>query len=269
MAERKLALVTGASAGIGLAFAEHLAALGFDLVLVARRLERLQEIASRLNEEHGVEVIPMRMDLSTRTAPSEIMDKLDADGRVVDVLVNNAGYAISSSFQRTHWSDLEGFLEVLAIGQLELMHRVVPGMRKRRYGRILNIASLAAFAPENPGGMYGAVKRFLVSASRAVWLELRGTNVHVTAVCPGYTWTEFHDVLGNRKEISKLPRWMWQTSEAVVREGWRACERRQPVVVTGFMNKLLRIICHMLPMSLGSRIAPRGTRRRREKPRPQ
>lgn len=263
MATRKLALITGASAGIGLQFAEFLAELGFDLVIVARRRERIEEISARLQSEHGVDVIPITMDLSARAAPGEIMDRIETEGRSVDVLVNNAGYALARSFRRNDWSDIEEFLEVLAIGQLELMHRVLPGMRKRGYGRILNIASLAAFAPEYSGGLYTAVKKFLVSASRAVWLENRGSGVHVTAVCPGYTRTEFHDVLGNREEMNKLPGFMWQSSDAVVRAGWSACEQDRPLVVTGIVNKLVRMICHLIPTGLIGMIAPRATKRAR------
>lgn len=247
MSSRRLAVVTGASAGIGTAFAELLAAEGFDLALVARRTERLEELAERLRAGHGTEVLPITLDLSDRDAPRRLVERIAAEGRTIDVLVNNAGYAIPTRFTDTEWSVIDGFLEVLATGQVHLMHLVLPGMRERDYGRILNVASLAAWAPENPGGLYGAVKRFLVSASRAVWMEHAGTGVHVTAVCPGYTRTEFHDVLGNRNEIDRLPGPMWQSAEDVAREGWRACERNRAVVVTGRLNRLLRIVCHFLP----------------------
>ncbi|MDG2032048.1 MAG: SDR family oxidoreductase [Phycisphaerales bacterium] len=258
MSDRRLAVITGASAGIGTAFAEVLAEQGFDLVLVARRLDRLEQIAERLEAEHPIRAIPMSLDLSDRSAPERLMERLDSEQLVVDVLVNNAGYAIPTRFCDTEWSAIDQFLEVLATGQVHLMHLVVPGMRDRGYGRVMNVASLAAFAPENPGGLYGAVKRFLVSASRAVWMEQRGSDVHVTAVCPGYTWTEFHDVLGNREQISKLPKFMWQKAEHVAREGWRACERNKPVVVTGRMNKLLRIVCLFLSGTSKVRSGPKS-----------
>lgn len=268
MIEKKgLALITGASAGIGQTFAEFLAREGFDLVIVARRRERLEELATRLKNECGITVHIIVQDLSERAAANNILSTLEDLNQKVDVLVNNAGYAIATGFRRTQWTDIADFLEVLMIGQVELMHGVLPGMRERNYGRILNIASLAAFAPENPGGLYGAVKRFMVSASRAVWMECRGTGVHVTAVCPGYTWSEFHDVLGNRKQMNSLPRFMWQTSQAVVEEGWRACEKNRAVVVTGFINKCIRALCHLLPISIIGRIAPKATRRKISKQR--
>lgn len=256
MGSRRLALVTGASAGIGLEFARLLASEGFDLAIVARRTERLERIAGELHAEHGVDVTPITMDLADRSAPARLIDGLHAEGRHVDVLVNNAGYAVKTRFTDTEWTTIEDFLEVLAFGQVDLMHRVLPGMRDRGYGRIMNVASLAAFAPENPGGLYGAVKRFLISASRAVWMEYRGTDVNVTAVCPGYTWTEFHDVLGNREQISRLPRFMWQDAPTVARQGWAACERDKPVEVTGWRNKLLRILCLLTPSTSKIRSKP-------------
>ena len=259
--ERRLAVVTGASAGIGLAFAEFLAERGFDLAIVARREERLRELAGRLTDVHGVQVLPITLDLSDRKAPERLMERIEAEGRHVDVLVNNAGYAVPTRFTDTDWKELEDFLEVLAIGQVDLMRRVLPGMRERNYGRVLNIASLAAFAPENAGGLYGAVKRFMVSTSRAIWKEHQGSDVHVTAVCPGYTRTEFHDVLGNRRQIDRLPDFMWQEVGAVVREGWSACERNRAVVITGMNNKILRIVCKVVPARLIMRVMPRSLRK--------
>jgi hypothetical protein len=262
MGSNRFAVITGASAGIGLAFAELLAARGFDLAIVARRADRLDEIAERLQATHGVTVLPITLDLSERSAPATLMQRVEDAGRQVDVLVNNAGYAIPTRFTDTEWPEIEQFLEVLAIGQVDLMRRVLPGMRERDYGRILNVASLAAFAPENAGGLYGAVKRFMVSASRAVWKEHKGSNVHVTAVCPGYTRTEFHDVLGNRRQIDRLPAFMWQEVGAVVREGWKACERNRAVVITGWNNKFLRVVCSIVPGRIIGRILPRSLRKR-------
>lgn len=262
MSDRRLALVTGASAGIGLAFAELLAREGFDLAIVARRHERLEEIAAGIEKSHDVSVMVLPYDLSDANAPQEIIQSIESAGREVDVLVNNAGYALPRSLGRTSWDEIADFLEVLTISQVKLTHMVLPKMRSRKWGRVINVASLAAYAPEIPGSLYPAVKKFLVSFSRAAWLEHRNTGVHITAVCPGYTWTEFHDVLGNRKQMNSLPRFMWQTAEDVAEEGWRACERNRAVVVTGYVNKMVRVICHFLPWSLVKRIAPSATRRR-------
>ena len=259
---RKLALITGASAGIGAAFAEHLAARGFDLMLVARREDRLEAIAARMREAHGIEAITLAQDLARKGATDRIMQTVEEHGRVVDALINNAGYALSKSGLQTSWSDVRDFLEVLMIGQLELMHRILPGMRERDYGRVVNVASLAAFAPESSGGLYVAAKKFMVSTSWAAWLECRGSGVHVTASCPGYTWTEFHDVLGNRESMNRMPKWMWSTSERVVTESWKACEADRPQIVIGRINRIIRSLCHLLPRRWVVGIAPKPIKAR-------
>ena len=259
---RKLAVITGASAGIGTAFAEFLAKRGFDLLLVARREDRLEEIAGRMRTEHGVEVMTLTQDLSHEGATDRIMQAVDEHGRVVDVLINNAGYALSKSSLQTPWSDVRDFLEVLMLGQLELMHRVLPGMQERDFGRVINVASLAAFAPESAGGLYVAAKKFMVSASWGAWLECRGSGVHVTASCPGYTLTEFHDVLGNRESMNRMPKWMWSTSERVVSKTWRACEADKPQVIIGKVNAIIKTLCHLLPRRWVVGIAPKPIKAR-------
>ena len=259
---RKLALITGASAGIGAAFAEHLAARGFDLMLVARREDRLEEIAARMREMHGIETITLAQDLSREGATDRIMQTVEEHDRVVDVLINNAGYALSKSGLQTSWREVREFLEVLMVGQLELMHRMLPGMRARDYGRVVNVASLAAFAPESSGGLYVAAKKFIVSASWAAWLECRDSGVHVTASCPGYTLTEFHDVLGNRESMNRMPKWMWSSSEHVVAESWKACEADRPQVIIGRINRIIRALCHLLPRRWVVGIAPKPIKAR-------
>lgn len=259
---RKLALITGASAGIGEAFAEFLAERGFDLLLVARREDRLKKIAGRIGSRHDVEVLTFVQDLSRTEATDRIMQTLDDHDRVVDVLINNAGYALSESSLQTPWTDVRDFLEVLMLGQLELMHRILPGMRAREFGRVINVASLAAFAPESAGGLYVAAKKFMISASWGAWLECRGEGVHVTASCPGYTLTEFHDVLGNRDSMNRMPRWMWSTSEKVVSDSWKACEANRPQVIIGRINRIIRSLCHLLPRRWVVGIAPKAIKAR-------
>ena len=258
----RLALITGASAGIGSAFAEFLAQRGFDLMLVARREDRLEEIAGRLRTKHRIKVVPFVQDLSRSDATDRIMKHLEEHGRTVDVLINNAGYALSGSSLETPWHEVRDFLEVLMLGQLELMHRVLPGMRTREFGRVINVTSLAAFAPESGGGLYVAAKKFMVSASWAAWLECRDSGVHVTASCPGYTLTEFHDVLGNRESMNRMPSWMWSTSERVVADSWKACEANRPQVVIGKVNAIIRTLCHLLPRKWLMGIAPKPVKAR-------
>ncbi len=259
---RRLALVTGASAGIGESFAELLAERGFDLALTARRADRLEALATRLSQAHGIEAFAIAADLAEPQAPDRVVESIAAQGRHVDVLVNNAGYGLPKRFAATPWRDQARFIEVLVAAPLHLSRLVLPGMLERRWGRIVNVASLAAFAVEPPGSTYPAAKRFMVSASRAMWLELRGSGVHVTACCPGFTRTEFHDVLEVRAAMDTLPRFMWQSSRAVVEASWRAVERNRPVVVTGLFNKATAAAMRFLPFRLAASMTPKILRDR-------
>ncbi|MGA0172539.1 MAG: SDR family NAD(P)-dependent oxidoreductase [Phycisphaerales bacterium] len=259
---RRLALVTGASAGIGESFAELLAEQGFDLALTARRADRLDALAARLAERHGTEAFAIAADLADPQAPDRVVEAIAARGRHVDVLVNNAGYGLHQRFATAPWPVQSEFLEVLVRAPLHFARLVLPGMLDRGWGRIVNIASLAAFAAEPPGSTYTAAKRFLVSASRALWLAHRGSGVHITASCPGFTYTEFHDVLGVREAMGSMPKWMWQSSRAVVEESWRAVERDQPVVVTGFVNKVIAAAMHFLPFAIAAQMTPKSLRDR-------
>ena len=261
-APRRLALVTGASAGIGESFAELLAERGFDLALTARRVDRLEALATRLAAKHGVEACAIAADLADPQAPEAVVKAIAARGRDVDVLVNNAGYGLHQRFSTAPWAVQSEFLEVMVRAPMHFARLVLPGMLERRWGRIVNVASLAAFAAEPPGSTYTAAKRFLVSASRAMWLAHRGSGVHITATCPGFTYTEFHDVLGVREAMGSMPSWMWQSSRAVVEESWRAVERNRPVIVTGLVNKAIATAMHFLPFSIAARMTPKSLRDR-------
>lgn len=253
---RPVALVTGASAGIGLAFAELLAERGHDLVIAARRLERLESRAAELRRR-GARVECIRCDLAVPGSATALADEASARMGRVDVLVNNAGYGIARRFGETHWDEHRAFLEVLLVSNVELAHRLLPSMRLRRAGRIINVASLAAFAPEPAGSLYSAAKRFMVSFTRSLRLELEGTGVTATAVCPGFTWSEFHDVMGNRDHMNTLPRWLWMDAPSVARIGLDAAERGAAVVVPGLASKAIALLCSALPTGLLVALAPR------------
>ena len=250
---RRTALVTGASAGIGEAFAEHLAARGFDLVLTARRLEVLREVAEGIQRRHdvGCRVIPA--DLADPEAPRRIFYELARDEIEIDVLVNNAGYGLEKTLLTQDWREVADFMQVMSVAWLHFMQLAMPSMIERGWGRVANIASLAAFAPDSPGSLYSGIKAQMVTTSRGMRSAVRGTGVHVTAVCPGYTHTEFHARLGIADLADRMPKWMWQNREEVVAEGWRACERNRPVVVTGTVNKMLRAVLAVTPTGLVER----------------
>jgi hypothetical protein len=245
---RRLCLVTGASAGIGEAFARLYARNGHDLVLTARRADRLEKLAEELRESHEVEVEVVPVDLAEPGAVDRIIAAVEARGREVDVLINNAGYGLPGSYAETTWSDQQAFLQVLLTSVCEMTHKLLPGMLSRGYGRIINVASLAGLIPGMPGStLYGPTKAFLVRFSQALGVDTLGTGVHVTALCPGFTYSEFHDVNGTRANMGGIPKWMWLDSDTVAELGWRAVEAGQAVRVTGAPNKLIAAICKVVP----------------------
>jgi short-subunit dehydrogenase len=243
----RTALVTGASAGIGKAFAELLAERGYTLVVTARRADRLEALAARLSRG-GTPVHVLPADLADRDAPRRLCEALQARGLAVDVLVNNAGYGVPGRYVRTSWQQQADFLQVLVTAVAELTHRLLPPMIERRWGRIVQVASLAALVPAAPGHtLYAASKAFLLKFTEALAPEVAGDGVHVTALCPGFTLTEFHDVTGTRAQVSTMPRWAWQDARSVVEEGYAAVMAGRPVAVTGRVNRVLAFGARHLP----------------------
>jgi short-subunit dehydrogenase len=261
---RPLTLITGASAGIGAAFARDLAARHHDLVLTARRVERLEALAQELRDQHQTAVTVLPADLADPAAVRELCDALEARGLMVDWLVNNAGYGVPGTFEANDWSVHEAFIRVLMTAPAELAWRMLPGMRQRGYGRIINVASLAGHVPGSAGHtMYAASKAYLIKFSQSLALENRHLGVNVCALCPGFTWSEFHDVTGTRELMNKLPGFMWQTAEVVVREGHDAVERGEVVHVTGGMNRFIKALVKLLPDRLALWLSARESKRYR------
>ena len=250
--ERMTVLVTGASAGIGKAFAEVFAKNGFDLILTARREDRLRALADELAAKHRVKAQVMPADLADPTAPGRLIAEIKTQGLQVDALVNNAGYGVPGSYAATRWEDQRNFIEVLLTAPCELAHRLLPEMIARRRGYIVNIASVAGMIPGSAGHtLYGAAKSFMVQFSRSLHLEMEPHGVHVTAVCPGFTFSEFHDVTGTRAQVSKMPAYMWMSAQAVAEEGYHAVMRNKAVHVNGGVNKGIVLLAKYLPDAMG------------------
>ncbi len=253
--KRRLCLITGASSGIGAEFARQYAALGWNLALTARRADRLEALASELTAAHGVEVQVFAEDLADPAAPVRLVAALGAKGLDVDGLVNNAGYGLPGTFFSTRWEDQSAFLQVLYTAPVELTHRLLPGMAARGFGRIINVASLAGYAAGSAGHtLYASVKAGLIKFSESIEAEcaaLGHTDIHCTALCPGFTWSEFHDVNGTREATNKMPKWMWMDAAPVVQAGIDAVNRGQPVVVPGAANKVLATLTRILPEPMG------------------
>lgn len=248
---RKTALVTGASAGIGKAFAQQLAQRDFDLVLTARRRDRLLELQRELGAGGKTRVEVISADLADPRAPQAIFDELAAKGISVDVLVNNAGYGVSKQYAGSGWKEQADFLQVLVTAVAHLTHVFLPGMLARDYGRIINVASLAGLIYGAPGNtLYGAAKAFVIKFTESLSLELDGTGVYATAVCPGFTFSEFHDVTGTRDRVSKLPSAMWMNADTVARQGVDAALKGKVVYVNGGVNKLIASAMRHMPATV-------------------
>jgi short-subunit dehydrogenase len=246
---RRTVLITGASAGLGAALARVYAENGWDLILTARREAQLDALSGRLSAGHGVAVTVIPLDLAGPDAPARLVAAIEARGLTVDGLVNNAGFSRTTGFLQTDAAQHAAMIAVMLSAPVALSRLLLPGMVGRGFGRILNVASLAGQMPATGGDtLYGPIKSFLIKASQGLWLETRGTGVHVTALCPGYTLTEFHDVNGSRDTVAAAyPRWMWQTADHVARVGHAACEADRSRVTPGAMNTVLAGLGKLLP----------------------
>lgn len=247
---RHTALVTGASAGIGAAFARHLAREGYDLLLVARRLDRLQALAEELGNAHGVRCEAFAADLTDPHAPAAILEHAARRQLDIDVLINNAGLSGKDAFADTPWEKHAGDLQVMVTAVTELAHRVLPGMRAKGWGRIVNLSSIAAFSPPGKSLLYTGIKQYVLAMSQSLDMELKPQGIHVTALCPGFTRSEFHDVMGTRETAAGLPDILWQEPGEVVAEGWDAVMAGRPVCVPGTVNKVVAGTLRPLPVRL-------------------
>lgn len=250
-AVRRLALITGASAGLGEAFARAYAARGLDVALVARRAERLQTLAGELRHRHGIEALVIPADLSGWEAHTTVIDAVTAQGRHVDVLVNNAGFGIPQSFISVPWARQRDFLMTMAVNACGLAYDVIPGMTRRGAGAIINISSMAAFSPGVAGNsLYPGVKGLMLRFSQSLDAEYRAAGLRVTAVCPGFTKTEFAEQAGVAEIMQREHRMLWQTADAVALATIRGNERGKVVVIPGWHNRLSALLMRSLPEPL-------------------
>jgi short-subunit dehydrogenase len=248
---RRLCLVTGASAGIGQAIARVFAERGYDLALTARRADRLESLAKELTDTWGAQCVTIAADLADPTAPQTIVKALEPGGHQVDALVNNAGYGLQGGYLASSWAEHGAFMQVMVNAPLELIHRLLPGMQARGFGRIMNVASLAGLVPGAPGAtLYGAAKAFLIKTSQALNLENTTTGVQVSALCPGFTVSEFHDVNGMREQVSTMPKWMWQDAKTVAEIGYDGLEANRAIVVSGAANQAIAAFAKLIPDQL-------------------
>ncbi len=237
------ALVTGATAGIGNAFARRLASEGYGLVLVARDTVRLGEIAAALRDRHNVQVEVLAADLSDREELERVADRLRDEARPVDILVGNAGFGLGKRFLASDLSDEERMLDVLVRAVLVLARAAAPGMVARGRGKIITVSSVASFFP---GGTYGAAKAWATSFTASLAGDLAGTGVTATALCPGFVRTEFHRRA--KMDMSRLPAWAWLDADRVVADCLADVRRGRAISVPALRYKAAVFLLRRIPL---------------------
>jgi hypothetical protein len=244
----RAAIVTGASSGIGEEFARILAQRGYQVVLVARSADKLEELAARL----GAQAHPLPADLSQRTERAALPDRLAALGLVPDILVNNAGLSTTGIVAKSVPEKELNLIEVDVAAVVDLCSRFLPGMVDRHRGAILNVASTAAFQPLPGQAAYGAAKAFVLSYTHSLRGELRGTGVSATALCPGPVDTGFGEAAGFSKEEaeSALPQVMWVPVDQVAKAGIDGLAAGKAVVIPGRINRVAASLSRVTPPEL-------------------
>jgi hypothetical protein len=251
-----LAVVTGASSGLGRAYAGVLAADGYDVLLIARREDRLNELAVEIGRRFDVAARALVLDLASTGAAAAVAATVVESGRAAAVLVNNAGYYLDGDFLDYDWDDQAAMLRVLLTTPTELTHALLPGMLAAGRGAVVTMASLGAFLPSTPHQtLYGPVKHYLVAFNRSLANEYAGRGVTFTAVCPGFTATEMMDRGSAANARLRLPKGMISDPERVARQSWAAARRGRTVVVPGVINKAAAGLLRVLPGDVADRLA--------------
>ena len=258
--KRPCALVTGATSGIGEVFATFLAERGYDLVIVARDEARLNQRASQWRSHHGVDVEILRADLSKHHDISKVADRLSDPNRPIDVLINNAGFGINKGFTSSTSQEEQALLDVLVTAPMRLMHSALPLMKERDAGIIINVSSVAGWIA---GGTYSAAKSYLTVLTESLHTELRGTNVKVHALCPGFTRTEFHQ--RGRMKMKGLPSFLWLSADEIVTAAWQAANKGKVISVPGWQYKVLSSISRFGPRPLVRKVGMNVRTRQRTK----
>ena len=241
------ALVTGATVGIGESFARLLASKGYNIALVARDEVRLHERAGALREKYGIQTFVLPADLATKSGVKSVEKYIQS--YEIEVLINNAGFAINKIFTLSNLGDEQDLLNVLVRTPMRLMHVILPGMKERKSGTIINVSSVAGFIA---GGTYSAAKSYLTVLSESINADLKGSGVKVSALCPGFTRTEFHKRA--RMKMKGLPSFLWLNADKLVAKAWKDAQANKPVSIPGWQYKLLIAIISITPRGLIRRV---------------
>ncbi len=238
MATRR-ALITGASAGLGREFARQLAASGVDLVVVARRTDALNALADELIIAHGIDVVVLPADLSDAAAPAALYGEIRSRGLRVDYLINNAGASGPDLIEHGDWEACRSYVELMMTSVAAMCHFFLPAMQERGFGRVLNVASVAGLMTVSGDYSYGPTKAYVVALSKALSTSFRNDGVHVLALCPGFTHTDFHVSEKLTRMKKATPKFIWYDADVVVREGLAALEKGRDVLISGRLYRFL------------------------------
>lgn len=259
--EKQYALITGASSGIGLEIAKSLARRNYQLVLTARDIEKLKNVAGQLSNDYAVEVDCLSVDLKNPLAPQKLFDFCESKGYGIEILINNAGYALPTPFDQTPMEQEEDFIRVLGIAVIALSKLFLIPMLQRGRGKIMIVSSVAAFAPPSSiQTLYGPIKTFMNRFAEGLNRNYRHQGVTTTALCPGYTITNFHTASGVQDEMDRVPSFMKKEAKRVAEQGVRALLKGKEVCVPSKTFKIIVFLLRWLPKSVfsivSSQLAP-------------
>jgi short-subunit dehydrogenase len=258
--EKSVALVTGASSGIGESFARLLAQRGHDVVLVARRVDRLEAIAERATKEHGATAEVLVADLETDAGVAIVEARLSDATRPVELVVNNAGFGTSGRFHEIPVEGEEAEIRLNVLALVRLTHAALTGMVERGHGGVINVSSVGAYQPTPNSATYCATKAFVSSFTNAIHEELHGTGVKAMVLAPGFTHTEFHERAGVANK-DRLPEFLWQSADEVVTAALKAYESGRAVCVPGPINTVAAALSGAMPAGVSRKIAGIITKR--------
>jgi short-subunit dehydrogenase len=255
--EAPLAVITGASSGMGAVFARKLATRGYNLLLAARRMERLEQLQLDLERAHHVRVEPFCVDLADDVQLEDFAKRLEGEGPI-DLLVNNAGFGTKGLFHTTDYARQVEMHKLHVMAPLRLTRAVLPAMVERQAGAIINVASVAGFFRSSGSVSYCATKGWMIDFSEGLRVELDtlGSPVNVQALCPGFTYTEFHDVMGSDRD--RIPKQLWMPAEFVVEESLKALGKRKLIVIPGWRYKLVVFFGRRIPVWLRLKLEARS-----------
>ncbi len=251
--KRKTALITGATSGIGKAFAERLAAMGYDLILTGRRAQVIREAARKLEKEHRITATAIIAELSTEEGIRAVLAAIKKSGGI-DFLINNAGYGTDGLFKNLAIQEHLDMISVHVNASLRFIYAALPGMLAKKSGAIINVSSLAAYFPAPINGIYGGSKSFLKVFTESLHMEVRRSGVRVQALCPGFTHTDFHNKMGVEEELARNPNIFWMSAEQVADISLKCLKKCKVVCIPGFRNRVLWFVGRILPTGLYYRL---------------